>query len=66
MLAMLKTAELLHCLDAAQEAGPWRGAAVLESWRTKFQVRERSRFDLVTDADIGSQKEIYACLSALP
>ena len=60
---MLTTSELLHCLDAAQEAAR-RGAAVLESWRSKFQVREKARFDLVTDADIGSQREIYACLGA--
>jgi myo-inositol-1(or 4)-monophosphatase len=60
---MLSTPELLQCLDAAQEAAR-RGAAVLEAWRSKFQVREKARFDLVTDADLGSQKEIYACLSA--
>jgi myo-inositol-1(or 4)-monophosphatase len=59
----LSVAELLHCLDAAQQAAR-RGAAVLETWRAKFQVREKARFDLVTDADLGSQQEIYACLSA--
>jgi myo-inositol-1(or 4)-monophosphatase len=50
--------ELLLCLDAAKEAAR-RGAAVLEVWRRRFQVREKARFDLVTEADIGSQKAIY-------
>ncbi len=41
-------------LDAAIEAAR-RGAAVLESWRSRFSVREKSRADLVTDADNASQ-----------
>src|SRR6516164_2446946 len=44
-------------LDAAQEAAR-RGAAVLEDWRRRFQVREKARFDLVTDADLASQRVI--------
>src|SRR5882762_4556277 len=55
------TTELLHCLDAATEAAR-RGAAVLEEWRARFQIHEKGRFDLVTDADFGSQKAIYAFL----
>jgi len=55
---MLTPTELLLCLDAAKEAAR-RGAAVLEEWRSRFQVREKARFDLVTDADLGSQKAIY-------
>ncbi len=47
---------------AAQEAAR-RAAAVLEDWRQKFQVREKGRFDLVTDADLASQKTIEAFLS---
>lgn len=35
-----------------------RGAAVLEKWRAQFQVREKGRFDLVTDADVESQQTI--------
>jgi myo-inositol-1(or 4)-monophosphatase len=50
--------DLLLCLDAAQEAAR-RAAAVLEEWRPRFQVREKARFDLVTDADIGAQKAIF-------
>jgi myo-inositol-1(or 4)-monophosphatase len=47
---------------AAQEAAR-RAALVLEDWRHKFQVREKGRFDLVTDADLASQKAIQAFLS---
>ena len=55
---MLTTAELLQALDTAKEAAR-RGAAVLEEWRSRFHVREKARFDLVTEADLGSQKAIY-------
>ncbi len=44
-------------LDAACEAAR-RAAEVLESWRSRFQVREKARFDLVTDADVASQRTI--------
>lgn len=50
-------------LDAAREAAR-RGAAVLEDWRTRFQVREKGRFDLVTDADLGAQRAIQSYLSS--
>ncbi|MCS6851038.1 MAG: inositol monophosphatase [Gemmataceae bacterium] len=49
--------QLLEFLEAAQEAAR-RGAAVLEEWRARFQVREKGRFDLVTDADVASQRAI--------
>lgn len=48
-------------LEAACEAAR-RGAAVLEEWRPRFQVREKARFDLVTDADLASQKTIQSFL----
>ena len=48
--------------DAAQEAAR-RAAVVLEDWRHRFQVREKGRFDLVTDADVASQKTIQGYLS---
>src|SRR5262245_40658407 len=48
---------LLDYQDAACEAAR-RGAAVLEDWRCRFQVREKGRFDLVTEADLGSQQAI--------
>src|SRR5580704_15410541 len=55
--------DLLHFLDVAKQAA--LGAAdVLESWRRKFQVKEKGRFDLVTDADVASQRAIQAHLSA--
>jgi myo-inositol-1(or 4)-monophosphatase len=44
-------------LEAALEAARL-GAAVLEDWRKRFQVREKGRADLVTDADLGSQRAI--------
>src|SRR5262245_32661021 len=49
--------QLTEYLDAGCEAAR-RGAAVLEEWRAHFQVREKARFDLVTDADLGSQRTI--------
>src|SRR5205807_8597506 len=49
--------------DAAQEAAR-RAAVVLEDWRPRFQVREKGRFDLVTDADLASQKTIHTYLSS--
>ena len=48
--------------EAAQEAAR-RAAVVLEDWRPKFQVREKGRFDLVTDADLASQRTIQSFLS---
>jgi myo-inositol-1(or 4)-monophosphatase len=48
-------------LDAAREAAR-RGAAVLEEWRSRFQVREKGRFDLVTEADLGSQQAVQEYL----
>lgn len=54
--------ELTVYLDAAKGAA-LRAAEVLESWRAKFQVREKARFDLVTDADLASQRTIQAFLS---
>lgn len=48
---------LPELLDAAVEAAR-RGAALLESWRARFSVREKSRADLVTDADTASQAAI--------
>jgi myo-inositol-1(or 4)-monophosphatase len=48
---------LTELLSAAVEAAR-RGAAELESWRNRFRVREKSRADLVTDADHASQTAI--------
>lgn len=48
-------------LDAAVEAAR-RGAAVLEEWRSRFSVREKGRSDLVTEADVGSQRAIRTYL----
>lgn len=54
--------QLIECLDAAQEAA-LRAAALLEEWRPRFQVREKGRFDLVTDADLASQRAILGYLA---
>ena len=55
----MATDALSDYLDAATEAARL-GAAVLEDWRTRFQVREKGRYDLVTEADVGSQNAIKA------
>jgi myo-inositol-1(or 4)-monophosphatase len=48
-------------LEAAVEAAR-KAAAILESWRARFSVREKSRADLVTEADQASQDAIKALL----
>jgi myo-inositol-1(or 4)-monophosphatase len=53
---------LLEYLAAAQDAAR-RAAVVLDEWRQKFQVREKARADLVTDADLDSQRVIRAYLA---
>lgn len=59
---MTPAADLLRYLDAAKNAA-LRAAEVLESWRRKFEVKEKGRFDLVTDADLASQQVIQAYLT---
>src|SRR5689334_7036514 len=59
---MSMTACLSDYLDAAREAA-LRAAAVLEQWRERFQVREKGRHDLVTDADLHSQRTIAGYLA---
>ena len=44
-------------LKSAQDAARL-AARVLEDWRQRFSVREKGRFDLVTEADLASQKAI--------
>src|SRR5437899_1002232 len=56
MMSSEKT--LAEYLGAAQQAA-LRAAAVLEDWRRRFSVREKGRFDLVTEADVAAQKTIY-------
>lgn len=50
-------AQLAEFTDAAVEAAK-RGAAILESWRGRFVIREKSRADLVSEADEASQKAV--------
>jgi myo-inositol-1(or 4)-monophosphatase len=58
--------ELTAFLEAAVTAAKL-GAAELERWRSKFSVREKSRADLVTDADQASQNVIKeSLLGAFP
>jgi myo-inositol-1(or 4)-monophosphatase len=47
---------------AAAEIAARRGAERLEEWRTRFSVREKSRADLVTDADFAAQQAIHSTL----
>ena len=57
---------LPQCLDVAVQAAR-RGAEILESWRSRFSVKEKARADLVTEADRASQDAIQAILaSAFP
>jgi myo-inositol-1(or 4)-monophosphatase len=49
--------------EAAIEAAR-RGAAVLQQWRARFQVREKGHADLVTDADLASQEAVRSYLQA--
>src|SRR4051794_24987497 len=58
---MMTAAYLSECLNAAIEAAR-RGGAVLESWRTRFVVKEKARADLVTDADNASQQAVKEIL----
>lgn len=57
------TTELLTTWRQAACEAAQRAAAVLEDWRQRFSVREKARFDLVTDADVASQKAIHSYLS---
>ena len=57
----MATDDLTLYREAACEAAR-RGAAVLEDWRHRFQVREKGRCDLVTDADLASQQAIFSFL----
>ena len=60
---MLAPDLLATYLDAAREAAR-HGAVALEEWRHRFSVREKARFDLVTDADLASQKAIQTCIAS--
>lgn len=55
------TAKLDAYLQAAIAAAR-AGAAELERWRGRFSIREKSRADLVTEADEASQQVIKECL----
>ena len=55
--------QLAKFLSTAVEAAR-RGAEELESWRARFTFKEKSRADLVTDADHASQKVVKKTLLA--
>jgi myo-inositol-1(or 4)-monophosphatase len=57
------TEQLTAWREAACEAAR-RAAAVIEEWRPRFSVREKGRFDLVTEADVASQQAISTYLQA--
>jgi myo-inositol-1(or 4)-monophosphatase len=58
----MATDVLTSLLEAGVEAAR-RGAAVLQEWRRRFSVRNKGRADLVTEADVGSQRAIREFLS---
>lgn len=49
---------MLDFLQSAEEAAR-RGGHVLRAWSSKFTVREKSRSNLVTEADFASQQAIH-------
>jgi myo-inositol-1(or 4)-monophosphatase len=51
---MPMTEHLSSYLEAAKEAAR-KAAAILDQWRERFAVREKGRFDLVTEADLASE-----------
>lgn len=53
----MATESLAELLDAAKTAA-LKASEVLAHWRERFQVKEKGRADLVTDADVASQKVI--------
>ena len=53
----MPTDTLIDYLHVAEEAA-LQAAAVLQDWRRRFRVREKGRFDFVTDADLASQQKI--------
>ncbi|HSQ54789.1 MAG TPA: inositol monophosphatase family protein [Gemmata sp.] len=59
----LDRSQLALYLATAVEAAR-RGAAELESWRSRFTFQEKARADLVTDADHASQKVVKETLLA--
>ncbi len=61
MIRRMNARDLNRWREAAVEAAE-RGAAELERWRGAFTVREKSRADLVTDADTASQDAIKGFL----
>lgn len=54
---MLSSTTLTEYLEVAQEAAQ-QAAVVLQDWRRRFRIREKGRFDFVTDADLASQQTI--------
>lgn len=60
----MNTHDLPAYLAAAVDAAKI-GAAILESWRSKFHVQEKARADLVTEADVASQLAIREHLLGL-
>ncbi len=56
---MLDIQPLLTTCELAARAG----AEQLMAWRGRFSTREKSAFDLVTDADLASQEAIQAAIS---
>lgn len=58
---MISPDELLDLLAAGKDAAK-AGAAELLAWRDRFAAREKGPADLVTDADLASEKAVSAVL----
>jgi myo-inositol-1(or 4)-monophosphatase len=63
MKSSLGSDEMRTYLGVAQEAARQAGQ-VLNEWRSRFNVREKGRFDLVTEADLASQALIRQYLGS--
>jgi myo-inositol-1(or 4)-monophosphatase len=59
----LSAANLEEYMQSAIEAAR-RAGAVLIDWQQRFSVREKGRFDLVTEADLASQETVRGFLQA--
>ena len=54
----MPTTDTLSSYLAVAEEAARRAAGVLKHWQRRFSVREKGRFDLVTEADLASQEAI--------
>jgi myo-inositol-1(or 4)-monophosphatase len=64
MLPETVTEPTLRAWQALAEQAARAGGELLRSWATRFTAREKSRANLVTEADLASQEAIYNIIHA--